>query len=65
MKNFQQTPKQRRLVMCKNKAAYSQSKKPGRTYNEPWGENKRVGNEPLDRLAMYDHTRPVDFSYWY
>ena len=34
MKNFYQTPKQRRIVMANNKAAFSLSRKPGRVYAE-------------------------------
>lgn len=62
MKNFQQTPKQRRLIMTNNKAALVRSRKPGRTYAEAWGPKLRINNEPIDRLKSFDHTR---FNYWY
>ena len=62
MKNYQQTVKQRRVTMAKNKAALAHSRKPGRTYAEAWGPRLRINNEPIDRLKSFDHTR---FTYWY
>ena len=63
MKNFQQTPKQGSLVLAGNKAAHTLARKPGRTYNEPWEENKRIGLEPIFRLARFDHTRHYSWFY--
>lgn len=61
MKNYQQTPKQRRLVMTNNKAALTRSRKPGRTYVEAWGPKLRINNEPIERLLAYSHSSAIYF----
>lgn len=55
MKNFQQTPKARRLMMAGNKAAFSQSKPKGFQPREAWSTKRVVNGVPLSVLEEKQH----------
>lgn len=61
MKNFQQTPKQRRVRMASAKAALAQSRAPGQGYAGSWAPKTRVSGEPVERLAVW---QPFDMHGW-
>lgn len=50
MKNFQQTPKQRRLVMAGNKALFSQSRSGPFQPREAWSTKRKLGGVPCSVL---------------
>lgn len=50
MKNFQQTPKQRRLVMAGNKALFSQSRCGSFQPRDAWSTKQKVGGVPASVL---------------
>lgn len=56
MKNFQQTPKSRRVSMAKNKAALSSSKPACFQPREAWSTKRALGGVPasvLENKQMY------------
>lgn len=50
MKNFQQTPKQRRLVMAGNKALFNQSRSGPFQPREAWSTKRKLGGVPCSVL---------------
>jgi hypothetical protein len=65
MKNFQQTPKQKRIEIMKIKTAFACSRKPGKTYAEPWSGKHTVGTEPVERIERFDPKIPFLKRGWF
>lgn len=53
MKNFQQTPRERRKVFADHRRQFGQYKKaePRRTFAEGWSGKRRISLEPISRLC--------------
>jgi hypothetical protein len=74
MKNFQQTPKQRRVALEKNKRQLAHSKQPFQP-REAWGDKKKVGGVPVCILqakaagagsnGAYGHSSNNSFFGWW
>ena len=52
MKNYQQTPKQRRVKLAKIKTAMANTRKPG-VVLQPHDGKRRIGGAPMERLEPY------------
>lgn len=61
MKNYQQTPKQRRIMMAANKAKLAHSK-PFKNYARGWSSKTKVGGMSVDMLAEKQYSLLKD---WY
>lgn len=73
MKNFQQTPKQKRVVIANHKAAMANSRKPWIAPREAWGSKLRIAGVPInllhDKQNPYTNNPTYGYfgfgSFWY
>lgn len=65
MKNFQQTPKARRIAMSKQKAAFAASKPSSFQPREAWSSKRTLGGVPqsvLEEKQLLAKWEPTAFS---
>lgn len=61
MKNYQQTPKQRRVKLAKIKTAMANARKPG-VVLQPHEGKRRIGGAPVERMESIGR---LNQPFWY